>query len=143
MRTPKNTKWAVAALAVVSTISALTSCGETPGWRDTGVHQVRVIELIVPENIASDEVLPIQLFGDTQPVGALTLSNIDAVRKSAEIELTVWAEVRVWIGSDPPPCYCGIQVDYQAQPPFDPGEFRVVIHQPDGSQLVATVLVEP
>ena len=143
MRTPKNMKSAVAALAVVMTITALTSCGEAPGWRKAGVHQVRVVELTVPETIASDEVLPIQLFGHTQPEGVLTLSNIDAVRKSAEIELTVWAEVEVWIGSAPPPCYCGIQVDYQAQPPFDAGEFRVVIHQPDGSQLVETVLVEP
>jgi hypothetical protein len=136
-------KSAVAALAVVMTITALTSCGEAPGWRKAGVHQVRVVELTVPETIASDEVLPIQLFGHTQPEGVLTLSNIDAVRKSAEIELTVWAEVEVWIGSAAPPCYCGIQVDYQAQPPFDAGEFRVVIHQPDGSQLVESVLVEP
>ena len=143
MRTPKNMKSAVAALAVVMTMTALTSCGETPGWRDAGVHQVRVVELTVPETIASDEVLLIQLFGDTQPEGVLTLSNIDAVRKSAEIELTVWAEVEVWIGSAAPPCYCGIQVDYQSQPPFDAGEFRVVIHQPDGSQLVESVLVEP
>jgi len=133
----------VDALALVLTITALTSCGETPGWRNAGVHQVRVVELAVPDTVASDEVLPIHMFGRTEPWGVLTLSRIDAVRKSAEIELTVWAEVEVWIGSDPPPCDCGIEVDYLAQPPFDPGEFRVVINQPDGSQLVESVLIEP
>jgi len=135
-------KSTVDALAVVMTISALTSCGETPGWRYAGVRQVRVEELTVPDTVASDEALPIQMFGRTQPWGVLTLSKIDAVRESTEIELTVWVEVEVWVGSAPPPCDCGIEVEYLAQPPFDPGEFRVVIHQPDGSQLVESVLVE-
>jgi len=143
VRARKNMPSTVDALALVLTITALTSCGETPGWRNAGVHQVRVVELAVPDTVASDEVLPIHMFGRTEPWGVLTLSRIDAVRKSAEIELTVWAEVEVWIGSDPPPCDCGIEVDYLAQPPFDPGEFRVVINQPDGSQLVESVLIEP
>jgi len=142
MWTLENIRFDVAALAVVMTVAASASCGETPGWRYAGVHQVRVEEVSVPETIASDEVLPIQLFGRTEPWGVLTLSRIDAVQKSREIELTVWAEVEVWVGSAAPPCDCGIEVDYQAQPPFDPGEFRVVIHQPDGSQLVEHVLVE-
>jgi len=143
VRARKNMPSTVDALALVLTITALTSCGETPGWRNAGVHQVRVVELAVPDTVASDEVLPIHMFGRTEPWGVLTLSRIDAVRKSAEIELTVWAEVEVWIGSDAPPCDCGIEVDYLAQPPFDPGEFRVVINQPDGSQLVESVLIEP
>ena len=143
VRARKNMPSTVDALALVLTITALTSCGETPGWRNAGVHQVRVVELAVPDTVASDEVLPIHMFGRTEPWGVLTLSRIDAVLKSAEIELTVWAEVEVWIGSDPPPCDCGIEVDYLAQPPFDPGEFRVVINQPDGSQLVESVLIEP
>ena len=143
VRARKNMPSTVDALALVLTITALTSCGETPGWRNAGVHQVRGVELAVPDTVASDEVLPIHMFGRTEPWGVLTLSRIDAVRKSAEIELTVWAEVEVWIGSDPPPCDCGIEVDYLTQPPFDPGEFRVVINQPDGSQLVESVLIEP
>lgn len=143
MRTLRNIRSAVGALAVVMTTTALTSCGETPGWRYAGVRQVRVEEQTVPDTVASDEVLPIQLFGRTQPWGVLTLSRIDAVRESTEIELTVWAEVQVWVGSDAPPCDCGIEVEYLAQPPFEAGEFRVVINQPDGSQLVESVLVEP
>ncbi len=143
MRTPKHMKSAVDALVAGLTGAALTSCGETPGWRYAGVRQVSVEELTVPDTGASDEALPIQMFGRTQPWGVLTLSRIDAVRESTEIELTVWAEVEVWVGSDPPPCDCGIEVEYVAQPPFDPGEFRVVINQPDGSQLVESVLIKP
>ena len=113
------------ALAVVLTIAALASCAESPRWgfRNAGVHQVRVYELTVPDTIASDEVLSIQFFGDTWINGQPTLSRIDAVRQSAEIELTVWAEVEVWIGSGPAPPYpVSISAEYQAQPPFDPGE---------------------
>jgi len=146
VRARKNMPSTIAALAVVATITALTSCSESPtwGWSDAGVHQVRVHELTLPDTIASDEVLSIQFFGDTRINGQPTLSRIDAVRESAEIELTVWAEVEVWIGSGPAPPYpVSISAEYQAQPPFDPGEFRVVIHQPDGSQLVESVLVTP
>ena len=102
--------------------------------------------LIVPDTIASDEVLPIQLWGTTlaYPNGQHSLSRTDAVRKSTEIELTVWAEVEVWTGSAPPPPYAtSVYVVHEAEPPFDPGDFRVVIDQPDSSQLVKTVLVEP
>jgi len=143
MRARKNMKSTVAALAVVMTMIALTSCGETTGWRYAGVDQVRVDQLIVPNAIASDEVLPIQLYGHTELLGRLTLSRIDAVRESTDIELTVWAEVEVCVGPRCPPCGCGLEVDYQVPPPFDPGEFRVVINQPDGSQLVESVLIEP
>jgi len=132
------------ALAVVLTIAALASCAESPRWgfRNAGVHQVRVDELIVPDTIVSNEVLPIQLFGSTEVDGQHSLSRIDAVRTSTQIELTVWAEVEVWIGSGTPPPYAtGVYLEYEAQPPFDPGEFGVVIHQPDGSQLVESVLV--
>ena len=87
--------------------------------------------------------LPIHLFGRTERWGVLTLNRVDVARESTEIELPVWAEVRVWVGSDPPPCYCGLEVDYEVPPPFEPGEFRVVINQPDGSQLSESVLIEP
>ena len=69
MRARKSMKSTVAALAVVMTITALTSCGETTGWRYAGVDQVRVDQLIVPNAIASDEVLPIQLYGTYGALG--------------------------------------------------------------------------
>ena len=143
MRARKNMKSTVAALALVMTIAALTSCGEpTCSWRSAGIHQARVSNLTVPDTIASDEVLAIQFYGDTEIFGEPTLSSIDTVRKSTEIELTVWAEVTVFC--DPvPPFATSFMVDYQVLPPFDPGEFRVVINQPDGSQLVESVLIEP
>jgi len=141
MRARKNMKSTVAALAAVIIITALTSCGEC-SWRSAGIHQARVHNLTVPDTIASDEVLAIQFYGDTEIFGEPTLSSIDTVRKSTEIELTVWAEVTVFC--DPvPPFATSFMVDYQVPPPFDPGEFRVVINQPDGSQLVESVLIEP
>jgi len=66
-------KSTVAALAVVMTITALTSCGEC-SWRSAGIHQARVHNLTVPDTIASDEVLAIQFYGDTEIFGEPTLS---------------------------------------------------------------------
>ena len=64
----KNMKSAVTALAVVVGITALTSCGdETPGWRDAGIHQVEVTELIVPDTVRSDEVLSTTCLGRLRP----------------------------------------------------------------------------
>ncbi len=145
MRVPKNRKSAFRVPVVMMTITALASCSESTGpqWENAGVQQVRVIQLNVPETIASDDTLSILLWGDTRPSGRLSLSKIEAVRDSMEIGLTVWAEVERWVGSGTMPPYdTTIQCDYQALPPFDAGHFRLVIHQPDGSQLVDSVLVE-
>jgi hypothetical protein len=127
------------------TIAALASCSESTGpqWEHAGVHQVRVFQLNVAETIATDDTLSIQLWGDTQPSGRLSLSKIEAVRESTEIGLTVWAEVERWVGSGTMPPYDNtIQCDYQVMPPFDAGQFRLEIHQPDGSQLADSVFVE-
>ena len=145
MRAPNNRKSAFHVLVVIMTITALASCSESTGpqWENAGVHQVRVFQMNVAETIASDDTLSILLWGDTRPSGRLTPSKIEAVRESMEIGLTVWAEVERWVGSGTMPPYDNtIQCDYLALPPFDAGHFRVVIHQPDGSQLVDSVLVE-
>ena len=145
MRGSTNRKSAFRVPVVLMTITALASCSESTGpqWEFAGVHQVRVIQLNVPETIASDDTLLILLSGDTRPSGRLSLSKIEAVRESMRIGLTVWAEVEKWVGSGTMPPYDNtIQCDYRALPPFDAGHFRLVIHQPDGSQLVDSVLVE-
>ena len=145
MRAPKNRKSAFLASVVMMTIIAVASCSESTGpqWENAGVHQVSVFQLNVAETIASDDTLSILLSGDTRPSGRLSLSKIVTARDSREIGLTVWAEVETWVGSGTMPPYDNtIQCDYQALPPFDAGHFRVVIHQPDGSQLVDSVLVE-
>ena len=98
------------------------------------------------ESIASGDTLTIVLIGDTQLSWRLSLDRIDVVRETKEIGLTVWAKVEKWAGSGdmpPPPYALTIKCTYQAQPPFSIGQFRVVIHQPDGSQLVESVLIEP
>ena len=145
MRALKNRKSAFHVLVVMMTITALASCSESTGpqWEYAGVHQVRVFQLNVAETIATDDTLSILLRGDSRPQGQLSLSRIEAVRESMEIRLTVWAEVERWVGSGTMPPYDNtIQCIYQALPPFDAGQFRLVIHQPDGSQLVDSVLVE-
>ena len=144
MCVPRNLKSAFRVPVAIMTISALASCTESTGpqWEYAGVHQVRVFQLDVDETIASDDTLSILLWGDTRPSGRLSLSKIEAVRDSMEIRLTVWAEVERWIGSGTMPPYDDtVHCNYQALPPFDAGRFRIVIHQPDGSQLVDSVLV--
>lgn len=146
MRIPTNRKSALRVPVMMIAISMLVSCsGSTgPQWEDAGIHQVRVFRLDVEETIASDDTLSILLWGDTQPSGRLSLSEIEAVRESSGLELTVWAEVERWVGSGTVPPYDNtIRCNYQASPPFNAGNFRLVIHQPDGSQLVDSVLVEP
>lgn len=146
MRAPKNRKSALAVIVVVLTIAALTSCSEStkPQWEYAGVEQVRVLQRSIPESIAADDTLSILLWGDTHTEGRLSLSKINAVRESTMVGLTVWASIERWIGSGTTPPYdVTIHCEYRALPPFDVGQFHVVIHQPDGSQMVDSLLVEP
>lgn len=82
------------------------------------------------------------LKGNTEPSGYLSLSHIDAVRDSFRLELTMWAEVRRWIGGGPPPpCYGCFWCEYAALPPFYPGYLKIVVVQPDGTVLVDSTRV--
>jgi hypothetical protein len=146
MQAPKNRKVTFPLSMAMMTIVLLASCSDSTGpqWEYAGIHHVRVLQLNVAETIASDDTLSILLIGDTLPMGRLSLDRIDVVRDTMGIELTVWAKVEKWVGSGIVPPYDHmIHCDYNALPPFNKGQFRVVVHQPDGSQLVASVLVGP
>ena len=138
----------VGALALVSLVCIFGSCEDTstkpPIFKDLGIYQVTATNLDVPSQIETLDTLLVSLRGDTEPSGYLSLSHIEAVRDSFQLELTVWALVREWIGGGPPPPCAGIfSCEYEALPPFYPGYFRVTIHQPDGSVLEDSARVEP
>jgi len=133
-------------IPVIAALVALASCSDSTGpqWEFAGVQQVRVFLVTMEESIASADTLAIALSGDTRPGGQLSLNRIEAVRESGQVELTVWTDVERWVGSGTVPPYAvTIDCEYLALPPFDAGNFHVVIHQPDGSQLVDSVLVGP
>jgi hypothetical protein len=130
-------------LLAFAVISASCSDSTGPDYEYLGVHQVSVAQVQMPSlAVTGDTLSVLMLGGTTTPSGCLSLSRVDATRDSSCVELTVWAEVRRWIGSGPPPPCGTVDAQYDALPPFSPGYFRVVISQPDGSVLADSVLVE-
>jgi len=145
MRAALDVRLGLHILGGAAAFMGLTSCSEPtgPAWEYAGVHQVRVDYLQMPASIAPADTLLVRLWGDTSPYGRLSLTEIEAVREPTRLDLTIWAGVEVWAGSGTMPPFDGsLQCDYKAPPPFEAGQFRVVIHQPDGSQWVDTLLVE-
>ena len=134
---------AVLLLLACPMISVSCSDSTGPDYEYLGVHQVSVAEVHIPAVAVTGDTLSVLMQGGTTtPSGCLSLSRIDAARDSSSLKLTVWAEVRRWIGpGSPPPCGT-VDARYDALPPFSPGYFRVVISQPDGSVLADSVLVE-
>ena len=125
----------------------LVSCSDSSSpesqWENIGVQQVIVDQLDIPNTSIAVDTLSIGIFGCTATTGRLTLSAIEDERTSEDVTLTVWAEVEKWVGNGIMPTIDpSIQCTYKAIPPFDEGMFYIVIEQPDGSQLVDSVLIE-
>ncbi len=127
---------------VLITLGACSTSTE-PLYEDLGVHQVRVIEVSLPDSIPAADTLVAILIGRPDLGDCLTLSQVDVERDSTQVEITMWAEVRRWLGSGPPPP-CGlVDYRYEGMPPFVPGWFLVVANQPDRSVRVDSVRVVP
>ena len=134
-------------MPLILVLFLLGSCSESSSpeaqWENIGDEQVTVDQLDIPNTCTTTDTLSVGLSGCTQTTGILTLSEIEDDRTSDRVTLTIWAEVRKWVGTGVMPTIDpSIQCTYKAIPSFNEGMFYVVIEQPDGSQLVDSVLVE-
>ena len=93
-----------------------------------GEEQVMVNQLDVDDSSSTQAILKITMLGDSKSYGRLSNCHIEAERSPMSVTLTVWAEVEKWVGSG-------------EVPPFEEGEFFIIIQQPDGSQLTDSVLI--
>ena len=123
------------------------ACGEGdatgPNWRDGGLYVAEVDSVAVPQTIGISDTLSVQLWASLS-MDRQAFSHFEVVRADHRLDLTVWAQVDVWIGSGlmPPTDFTVLHGDfYREPPPFSVGDFEVVIWQPDGSTTVDTVLV--
>jgi hypothetical protein len=106
-----------------------------------GIYQVRVSHIAMPDSIASTDTLVADLVGRTEVGDCLSLSHVDVQQDSFEVAITIWAEARRWLGSGPPPP-CGlVDYRYEGPPPFIPGWFIVMAHQPDSTVFVDSLKV--
>ena len=134
-------------IPLILVLFLLCSCSDSSSpeaqWEDIGDEQVMVEQIDIPNTCTTTDTLTIELFGYTQTTGILTLSGIEHDRISDTISLTIWAKVKKWVGTGVVPTIDpSIHCTYNALPPFSEGMFYVVIEQPDGSQLIDSVLVE-
>ncbi len=136
----------VARITPILIIILLCSCSDSSSpeseWENIGVQQVIVDQLDVQNTSTTMDTLSIGISGCTETTGLLTLSSIEDGRLSDSVTLTVWAEVKKWVGTGIMPTIDpSVHCTYKAIPPFDEGMFYIVIEQPDGSQSADSVLI--
>jgi hypothetical protein len=131
------------ALPLVFFMLASCSPSTEPHSEDLGIHQVRVISVVVPESLATTDTLHATLAGRPDVGNCFTFSRADIDRDSARVELTLWAEARQWLGPGPPPPCGWLSYRYEGLPPFLPDWFFLMAHQPDGTHHVDSVRVLP
>jgi len=144
IRRSTTATWA-AVFTVGNAVAVQPGCsGSTePLTEYLGIHQVRVSEIQLPDSAARQDTLIAFLSGRPDTGDCFTLASVDVERDTVDVAITMWAEVRRWLGEGPPPP-CGI-VGYRhaAAPPFVVGWFRVSANQPDGTVLADSVWMGP
>ncbi|MBC8368013.1 hypothetical protein H8E52_11420 [bacterium] len=129
----------------------LTGCDFEKGhWEITGIAQVPVDSIIMADEHSTSETLTIcfvvedawELLFDANN---LKFSHLEVEREVDKVSYLIWGELRNWIGDSPmPPCGgCGFMYDHVESPPFDEGDFLVVVDQSDGSTWEKTVMMIP
>jgi len=126
-------------MSVAALTVAVTGCG--PLSEGLGIHQVWVSHIAMPDSIVSTDTLVADLSGGTEVGDCLSLSHVDVQRDSAGVAITIWAEVRQWLGSGPPPPCGMVGYRYEGAPPFMPRWFFIIANQPDSSVMVDSLLV--
>ena len=142
-----NIRTRVGYLGVLIAAAVVASCADTntpdrDDWESAGLEQVEVLEYELPDTVSTMDTLVVSLTGTTG--GRPEFSRFDAVEESDGLELTAWAERWEWIGSGPcPPYDPTVRCEYRAAPLHGAGSYAVVMHQPDGGEIVDSVLVVP
>ena len=146
MKIPPDARIAICIIPVFI-LFLLCSCSDSSSpesdWENIGVQQVFVEQLDIPDTSTTVDTLSIGISGVTETTGLLTLSTIEAERTSDDVTLTIWAEVKKWVGSGIMPTIDpSIQCTYKAIPPFASGIFYIIVEQPDGAQMIDSLLIE-
>jgi hypothetical protein len=124
---------------------AFSACAEPsePRWEDAGEHREPVTVLEIADTIAVNDTLAVIARGFSTH-GRPSDCRWESARGMQRVDLTLWVRSDRWVASfDPPPYALDFECRFEAVPPFDPGSFLVVLHEPDETQWTVGVVVVP
>lgn len=131
----------LAALTVASLGCSSSTEADGSSSEYLGIYQVSVSFIEIPDSISTTDTLFAVLAGRTEVGDCLSLSHAEVQRDTFKVAITLWAEARRWLGSDPPPPCGMVDYRYEGVPPFVPGWFSVIANQPDSTVFVDSLRV--
>jgi hypothetical protein len=134
-----------ALLSFAAAVLVLASCGDPsdPLWEDAGEHREPVTVLEVADTIAVNDTLAVVARGFSAH-GRPSDCRWESVRSTQRADLTLWVRSDQWVASsDPPPYALDFECRVDVVPPFSPGTFLLVLHEPDATQWAIGVVVVP
>jgi hypothetical protein len=141
----KNSKSLAALLTLASLLIGGCEDGTGPRWAYGGKYVARVLEVRLPDTIRVSETLWVGLDAVLEnPMGRPTFSHLEIQRTGAVLDLTVWADVDLWVGQGSmPPTSLTVLWDHSHRepPPFPEGTFTVLVRQPTGAPITRTIQV--
>lgn len=131
--------------------ASLPGCGEGGGeWVIIDTVHAPVDSLVVANQHAVNETLSIRIVAEdaweeVYSAAIMRFSHLEVEREGDTLELSARGDLCDWQGGGVmPPCGgCGFEHEHQELPPFEEGDFRIIVHQPDGSALEDTVAMIP
>ena len=138
-------------MAILGLSISLMSCSNEEGhWEVIDTMHAPVDYIIAPAEIASTDTLIVSFvvedaWEDLWTVPVVWYSHMEDSLIEGGCSYRIWSDLVIWEGDAPmPPCAgCGFTHEHREAPPFEPGEYLIVVEQPDGGTLERPVSVLP
>ncbi len=138
-------------LAILVLGIALMSCSDEEGhWVVVDTVHAPVDSIVLPDAIASTDTLRVTFicedsWKELYDADNLGFSHFEIDLNEGNMVCIVWGDLKNWEGnSTMPPCGgCGFTQEAVELTPFEEGDLRILVQQPDDTILEETVQVLP
>jgi hypothetical protein len=110
-------------------------------FRDSDVQVAKITGMTAPDTVSSDSSFSVTFTAMLGTEGGYMLDHFEAIYSDAQLALRVWSRDTSKGGARPQVIiYRDLTLEAG---PVEPGEFRVIAHQPDGRDTLKTITVLP
>jgi len=125
----------------VLTLAAVLLVAGCSLFRDSDVQVAKITGMTAPDTVSSDSSFSVTFTAMLGTEGGYMLDHFEAIYSDAQLALRVWSRDTSKGGARPQVIiYRDLTLEAG---PVEPGEFRVIAHQPDGRDTLKTITVLP
>jgi len=136
----------ILALVILLFLFFKSSCWDEPCWRDVGTHETILARVyqssLSKDTLFSSDTLRVYLSDTVGRKDCYTFNGLEVAKSTNQTDLKIWIKHDQYCGQT---CKDSVTVMdgyvYNVFPPLSMGDNKIVIHQPDGSQLIENYFV--